>query len=295
MTTFTELDAIPELGQLYRAQALKAVSPGGKPDKVDDPVHGFRVTGLRVDPNHLAAYTTATGLRLANELPVSYLFVLAFPLAIKVMDAPGFPFPAMGAVHLSNSIRQHRPALIDEEFTLETHAENLRPHRKGLVIDMISRLRVGEEVVWEQVSSFLSVGASFSKGTPVSVRTRGEDSCRITGSPAEDPGTAVAQLRFAPADVQEYAQASGDKNPIHVSKVGAKAFGFPNTIAHGMYSLARILAFAEGRIPASCRIDADFYKPVILPAKAAIYAADGLELRSAKKPEKLHVRVTVAD
>ena len=61
------------------------------------------------------------------------------------------------------------------------------------------------------------------------------------------------------------------KNPIHVSKVGAKLFGFPATIAHGMYTHARMLSVLEGVLSGATRITADFYKPVILPATTGGY------------------------
>jgi acyl dehydratase len=38
--------------------------------------------------------------------------------------------------------------------------------------------------------------------------------------------------------IDAYAAASGDANPIHTDEQLAKSFGFPTTIAHGMLSLA---------------------------------------------------------
>ena len=46
-----------------------------------------------------------------------------------------------------------------------------------------------------------------------------------------------------PADLgRRYASVSGDRNPIHLYGVTAKAFGFPRQIAHGMWSKARSIA-----------------------------------------------------
>ena len=42
-----------------------------------------------------------------------------------------------------------------------------------------------------------------------------------------------------------YAAVSGDVNPIHMSALTAKAFGFPRAIAHGMYTAARALSEYE--------------------------------------------------
>ena len=77
---------------------------------------------------------------------------------------------------------------------------------------------------------------------------------------------------MTPSDIKEYAEASGDKNPIHVSSVGAKAFGFPKTIAHGMWTAAAMLRVLEGQLPKAGRFTVQFAKPVILPAKVAVFA-----------------------
>ncbi|MDO5032446.1 MaoC/PaaZ C-terminal domain-containing protein [Corynebacterium sp.] len=313
---FQQLPAIPDLTRLYLGQAFRALPLlGGTQRVVDDPRVGFRVSGVRTDPGQLAAYCSAVGFALGDALPASFPYLLSFPLAIAVMDAPGFPFPAMGAVHLSNVITQHRPVHAGESLGLEVFADNLRAHRKGLVIDMHTRLRAGGELAWEQTSSFLSVGATWSADTPEHVRERPEDSCRRAGTPLAArelfAHTAAARLDFSPSGVKEYARASGDKNPIHVSRLGARAFGFPAPIAHGMLSFARVLAFAGPTLPQAGELRVDFYKPLVVPGRASLYVygkkgaspsgasprgatpSRRYELRSARTPEKLHAVVDV--
>ena len=302
----TTLHEIPDLPALYRSLMLGAVPiPGlgaGK-RKVEDPQTAYRVDSVGVDTEHLARYCQATGLRLSNELPATYLYALAFPLAIKVMATPDFPFPAVGVVHLSNRIEQKRPLRVDERCDIAVHAENLRPHRKGLVIDMVTTYSVGGEEIWRQTSAFLGQGAKFTKETPRQVRTRPEAE-RFLDFPGDEAGTPTATLRFSPESTRVYAAASGDKNPIHVSTVGAKLFGFPAPIAHGMYTHARMLSVLDGTLPGAVRISADFYKPVILPATTGVYVAPGgttdsdggartVTLRKAKDPSSLHVACRV--
>ena len=50
-------------------------------------------------------------------------------------------------------------------------------------------------------------------------------------------------------------------NPIHLSALSAKAFGFPRAIAHGMYTASR--AFTESRVDLSrpLRWDVTFDAP----------------------------------
>ena len=49
------------------------------------------------------------GFPVKDTVPLTYLHVLAFPLHMAILTDPSFPFPAVGAVHLANSITGHRP------------------------------------------------------------------------------------------------------------------------------------------------------------------------------------------
>ena len=97
----TTLNEIPDLPALYRSLMVGAVPiPGlgaGK-RKVDDPQTAYRVAGVRVDTEHLARYCQATGLRLGNELPATYLYALAFPLAIKAVSYTHLTLPTICSV-----------------------------------------------------------------------------------------------------------------------------------------------------------------------------------------------------
>ncbi|WP_026181188.1 MaoC/PaaZ C-terminal domain-containing protein [Demetria terragena] len=84
-----------------------------------------------------------------------------------------------------------------------------------------------------------------------------------TTDPIDGPG---ARWRL-PSDLgRRYARVSGDVNPIHMSRLSAKALGFPRTIAHGMWSAARMLATVENRVPDAYDFDISFRKPVLLPS-----------------------------
>lgn len=113
--TYKELPAIPELMTEYKSAAKDLVpGVGTKRSAKTDPATGFEVKGVKVNVKHLGAYCASTGLRLANELPATYLYVLSFPLAMKVMTTPDYPFNAVGAVHLTNVIEQTRPLTVDD-------------------------------------------------------------------------------------------------------------------------------------------------------------------------------------
>ena len=100
------------------------------------------------------------GLRLParQHLPLTYPHMLAFPLHMGIMTDGSFPFPAIGTVHLANTITQHRPIAPTERLDVSATARNLRPHPKGRVFDLVTTVTSGGETVWESTSEYLRVG-----------------------------------------------------------------------------------------------------------------------------------------
>ncbi|TYR18505.1 hypothetical protein FYJ88_06890 [Corynebacterium urealyticum] len=291
--SYKELPKIPALMDEYR-NAVKDILPvvGSTRSAKDNPKTAFEVRDVKIDVPHLAAYCSATDLRLSNELPLTYPYVLSFPIVMKVLTAPDFPFGAVGAVHLNNVIEQKRALTVDDVLDIKVHAENLREHNKGLLIDLVTEITSAGEVVWRQVSGFLAKGAKLSSSSPLAGGEK-TDGVILPITELADPRP-TATVRVTPSQIKDYAEASGDKNPIHVSGVGAKAFGFPAVIAHGMWSAARLLATLEGEIPSATRYTVQFAKPVTLPASVAVFtekAANGgwdIQLRKASKLDTVH-------
>ena len=66
----------------------------------------------------------------------------------------------------------------------------------------------------------------------------------------------------------EYADASGDQNPIHQDEAFAKSVGLPDVIAHGMLTMAlagKYLSDISGS-QSVLEFSAKFIKPVVVPA-----------------------------
>ncbi len=66
----------------------------------------------------------------------------------------------------------------------------------------------------------------------------------------------------------EYADASGDQNPIHQDEAFAKSVGLPDVIAHGMLTMAlagKYLSDISGS-QSVLEFSAKFIKPVVIPA-----------------------------
>jgi len=263
----------PSLAAAYAKAALGARLHRG--DVLPDSV--YTLPERPIDAAHLLTYQRLCGFRVGDVLPATYLHVLVFPLSMALMVQPGFPLALPGLVHVENEIRQLRPVRIEESVELRVHAADLRPRGAGRQVDLLAEARVGDELVWTGRSTYLRRG-----------KASGSDGARPKREPAPRPAGPSSLIRV-PGDIgRRYGAVSGDRNPIHLSALAAKVFGFPRAIAHGMWLKARVLAALEGRLPRSFSVSVAFKAPVLLPATVelfATHAASGwtLDLRDARR------------
>jgi len=69
--------------------------------------------------------------------------------------------------------------------------------------------------------------------------------------------------------LKQYADASGDQNPIHQNEEFAVSVGLPNVIAHGMLTMALVGKYVSDFAGGSATVleySARFIKPVVVPA-----------------------------
>jgi acyl dehydratase len=208
----------------------------------------------------VADYAAVTGLRYGDTVPLTYPFALTFPTMMSLVTGFDFPFAAMGSVHTENHITQYRPIKVTDTVNIAVHAENLREHRKGLLVDLVTDVSVGNDVAWHQVTTFLH-----------QQRTSLSDEPKPPPQKQPKPPPPKAILRITPGQIRRYAAIGGDHNPIHTNPIGAKLFGFPTVIAHGMFSAAAVLANLEAGLPDAVTYSVRFGKPVVLPASAGLY------------------------
>ncbi|MDG4807099.1 MaoC/PaaZ C-terminal domain-containing protein [Micromonospora sp. WMMD1120] len=243
---------MPAVGALNRRALLGALPGlGGRRRGSGLPAVRLAVGGVTVDRARLADYDRVCGFRLTDRLPGTFPHVLGFPLALRLMTLPAFPLPLTGLVHVGNRITVHRPITADEVLDFGTYAENLRPHDRGRQVDVVLTASVDGEEVWRGVSTYLGRDGTSGGGA------RGD-------RPEAPAGT--ARWRVEPSVGTRYARVSGDHNPIHTSRLGARLFGFRRPIAHGMWSKARCLAALESRLPDAYTVEVAFKLPVPLPS-----------------------------
>jgi len=257
---------VPGLGGLYARGAaasgrLALTRRFGSSDDAIGPLPevAYAVRGVRADAAHLTAYQHLLGEPATDALPAGFVHVLAFPVATALMTRSDFPLPLLGMVHLANAVTQHRPIRLGETLDVRAWARDLRPHRTGTQVDLVTEVSVADEVVWRGTSTYLAKGAGAS----------GADDER---EPFVAP-VPTGQWRL-PADTgRRYAAVSGDRNPIHLSALSAKALGFPRAIAHGMYTASRALADVGAARGEAFVWSAEFSKPVLLPSAPSVRLA----------------------
>ena len=138
----------------------------------------------------------------------------------------------------------------------------------------VRKARLDGELVWEETSGLLQRAAKTGGKKPRPATLKGEE-----------PKPCRSVLWRVPADAgRRYAGVSGDYNPIHISAVTAKLFGFKRAIVHGMWSLARCVAEMEEEVralsTAPMALDVTFKTPVLLPCHVAFVAhRDGPAMR----------------
>lgn len=252
------IELLPELPGMGPAFA-RALLPS-RATRAELPRHTVMVTNHRQDLSRLAEYTRVCGFTLRDSVPPTWLHVLTFALQVAVLGSHESTIRLVGVVHVSNTMRLRRPVAAGERLQLLVHADNLRPHRRGALIDLVSQVRVADEAVWDGVSTYLARGLS-APGEP-------------TPTPKPDfEATSPTALWRLPADLgRQYRRVSGDPNPIHTNRLAAKAFGFARPISHGMWTHARLLAALENRLAEAYTVSAQFTRPILLPGTVGFAA-----------------------
>lgn len=239
------LPAIPVVGSL---PGIKHQRGAGLPDTT------LLRRGVTTDPDHLARYREVCGFPLAPSLPATYPHLAAHTLHLTLMTDAAFPFAPMGAVHLRNRITQHRPIGPDETYDLALRAAALTPHPKGQLVELRSEAHIDAELVWDESMTVLFRGKTGSGPEPTAPPLDG----------VETP-TGPVHWRLRGSLGRRYGAVSGDRNPIHLYPLTAKAFGFPRNIAHGMWTKAKCLAALTPRLPEAYTVSVEFKKPILLP------------------------------
>ncbi len=208
----------------------------------------------------LEAFRRVCGYARSNPLPLTWPALLAQPLQLAIFQDPAFPLPVTGIVHTRQQIRWRRPLQVDEPLSARCLVEGHRVVRSGGEFDLQTTIFSGEEVVYEATTTILSRA----------IRGNGEEK---QPPPEKSFPWSRSTTWKVPADQgRRYAAVSGDYNPIHISWLGARLFGFPRPIVHGWWTLGRAIAELDDDLPPSGRLEVRFVSPIPLPSKVSFHS-----------------------
>ena len=256
-TTRIEFDARPSAGSFMLRAALgrkAGLREGESLQRFESVVHDVSIEGL-------SDYQAICGFPESDTVPLTMPQIVAAPLHLAVLTHPKFPMPAMGLVHVASRITQQRPLRGTERLDIAVWVEGQRQARKGCEIDLVTEIRSAGELVWESVTTVLSMAAKGHGNKP-------------DAPPIPDPDPTRSTVWTMPSDLgRRYGTIAGDRNPIHLWPITAKLFGFKRHIIHGMWLLARAMAeldadVVDGRV----QVDVAFKRPVFLPGTVAFSA-----------------------
>ena len=220
-----------------------------------------------IDADRARAYAAATNdanpVYLSGELAPPVFAVV--PTWDAMMVALHDVVPAedqVAMLHAEQDMHFHAPLVPGRELVTFAEAYSLRSGRMGTRFTMrvVSADEAGAPVV-EQFATMLIRGVE-----------PGEDAGPTPPSHGFPPEAKAAKLASVAGmvDVDQalrYAEASGDRNPIHVDDAAAKAVGLPGVILHGMCTMALcaravVDELAGGDPNRLRRLAVRFYRPV---------------------------------
>lgn len=213
----------------------------------------FAVSGI--DLAHIERYRRFFDFRRSTP-PLTYFYLLAQRAQLALMFDRRFPHSIPGLIHSGNELRLHAIPRADSNLEIQV---SLLPQATGDTHKVTFTVEVTQ------------AGRSLLSGSS-EYRLPGKRR-RLPGAPVEPeepPESLVAaDWQFEKSLIRRYARLAGDYNPIHLSAMLARRFGFSGAIAHGMYVVARAAATIEnGSSRPLLAISAVFRRPIHLPARA---------------------------
>ena len=284
--------------EFARAPAIWSMYPGimmsRKPSLVPEggevPRIESRLAKVVIDRKHRANYADVCGAAAGTTLPIAYPHVLAMPLHLAMLGAEAFPVKLFGLVHVQNRIAMRQPLSAEEPAEIRAWIEGHRETDRGQEFELHTEYAVAGDAIWDETCTSLP-----RRKPPAGSRPN------VTRNPDGAPdGTAVQSSSFrAPSGLgRRYGFISGDVNPIHMSDLTARAFGFPRAIAHGMWSLGRSASdFEAGQFNGGCELSVSFKLPIFMPSwltlqRWSIENGSAFALRDAQA-EKPHLTGTL--
>jgi len=255
MSTARMLAAVlPQAARKQQGAIAKTIAPG--PMKV-------RQRGLRFETAHVEAYRRVCGYYAQpGSVPLPYPEMHFTALIAEAVVSSCFPFSPLGLIHTAQQVELHERLQPGDEVDATTELRALRDTPRGYELDFSMTVERNGRKAWSGVATLLSRSADARSG-----KTRGHraaSQARAGGFEVTVPGNMGVR----------YARVSGDFNPHHLWWFTARPFGYRRPIAHGMWTLARVLCEVLEGVDEDAPVQATaaFKRPLLMPSRIRIDA-----------------------
>lgn len=213
------------------------------------------VTGWRPDREKLATYRSVVGS--GAELPIAFPQLPIMALHIDLLSQWSFPLRALGLVHQGAVIDVLDQLPIGGPWDVRAAVSQGRHVRAGLEFDVSGEVSVDGTLCWRSTSVYLSRSRSAGGAEESSV-----PQLDSTGS-----WEAEVSIPVPEGTGRAFGRVTGDINPIHLHAAPARAFGFPQAIAHGWWTTGRASAeLGLDEAVSGRRLEIAFKRPIVLPS-----------------------------
>ncbi len=259
--TLIDIKKLPSMGMVFlKAVLVSFFRSNTIPDK--SVVDNTRIVLNNYAPQKdlIETYRSVCGFSKDRPdiIPISYLQTLFIGLLGKFITSSFFPINPLGLIQIFQSFEQKRPVKIDEELDLSCVISSIKKTQKGIETTFVLEIFSDTTLVWKGLSTYF---------------TRGPGEKKKKQKRKDEVFLEKKETIIVPAGTgREYARVSGDYNPHHQYNFLAKLFGFKKAIAHGMWSLARVVASLDRKFDLDnpIRVDAAFKLPIFMPATTVL-------------------------
>ena len=203
------------------------------------PEHGLRLKSIPLDQALLSRYREVCEIEASSGVPVLFPQVLVSALQLALLSDRKFPLSLLGAIHRRNNITQYQKIDPYQSVDLEVKLGSKRVLEKGMEIDVLNTVEQSGVRVWESITTIYVRGVFSGAAEPAAESTT--DMKNLQRESLEP----VAQWHLSRHKGKQYARITGDFNPIHISKMAAKLFGFERDLIHGLCVFATALDRVE--------------------------------------------------
>ena len=152
-------------------------------------------------------------------------------LLFMVMEDPELSLDMLKLVHAEHDARFIQPVRVGDVMHLRGTLTHVEQKSKGLLVEAMMRGFVDNQLAVEARTSF------YIRGQVVAPVGTGRRDAKGRSEPAGPPSH-VRTWKVASNQSHRYAEASLDRNPIHLDPEVARAGGLPDVILHGLCTMA---------------------------------------------------------